>query len=119
MLSDALAECDDRVGSGANPRILRQQRRRGGSGVAISKDDFGEDWPFLIDSGTLNCAPGDAVTFEADGQTYAVNGTAMGRAEAEGWRDMDPIWADDPAATGLKISIGPVIQRGLALCDSP
>jgi hypothetical protein len=29
----------------------------------------------------------------------------------------DPIWLDDPAYPGLKKSIGPIIGRGLTLCD--
>jgi hypothetical protein len=47
-----------------------------------------------------------------------VNGTAGGMAEANGWRDIKAIWADDPNNEGLKISIGPLIDDGLALCES-
>jgi hypothetical protein len=42
---------------------------------------------------------------------YAVNGLAKG----QGFKDIEPIWADDPE-TGLKKNIGPIIDRGLALC---
>jgi hypothetical protein len=41
----------------------------------------------------------------------AVNGLA----KRQGFKDIEPIWADDPE-TGLKKNIGPIIDRGLALC---
>jgi hypothetical protein len=56
------------------------------------------------------------VTFVAEGTTYWVNGTAGNAADERGWEDVRPIWADDPADAGLKISIGPLIDDGLALC---
>ncbi len=43
-----------------------------------------------------------------------MNGAARGMDE---WPDIDPIWADDPDVKGLKVNIGPLIERGLALCD--
>jgi hypothetical protein len=45
-----------------------------------------------------------------------VNGTALGRREAHGWRDVDEVWADGPDVDGLTMNMGPVIERGLALC---
>ena len=51
-----------------------------------------------------------SVTFKAGGDVYAVNGLAKG----QGFKDIEPIWADDPE-TGLK-KICPIIDRGLALC---
>jgi hypothetical protein len=83
-----------------------------GGGAEISRQDLGKDWPLTVDSGTLHCerAGLDAVTFTADdGTTYAVNGAARGTDE---WPDIDQIWADNPDAKGLKIDIGPLIQRG-------
>jgi len=52
-----------------------------------------------------------SVTFKAGGDVYAVNGLAKG----QGFKDIEPIWADDPE-TGSKKNIGPIIDRGLALC---
>ncbi len=69
-----------------------------------------------VESGTLACEAG-AVTFESDGVTYAVNGLAIGRAEENGWTDIDAIWVDDPSIEGLKINIGPLLDRGLELCE--
>ena len=83
------------------------------TGEAVSRSDFGEDWPLTVDSGTLQCEGAGAVTFTTeDGTTYAVNGLASGM---DRWPEIDSIWADAPG--GLKKNIGPLIQRGLALCE--
>lgn len=73
-------------------------------------------WPFTVDTATLLCtkgADGERVTVVADREMYALNGTAK---SAKLWPPFDPIWLDNPNTPGLKVDIGPMIQRGLALC---
>ena len=84
-----------------------------GTSIDISKNDLGEDWPLTVDAGTLSCENG-AVTFESGGTQYAVNGMAGSRDIGV---DIEPIWADDPSGDAPKVSIGPLIQRGLVLCE--
>lgn len=96
------------------------------SGQQVSREDYGGAWPLTVDSGTLRCeSPAGesfgAVTFtsDEDGTTYWVNGTAGNIAEEKGWQEIRPIWADDPtdsSGLGLKKSMGPLIDAGLALC---
>ena len=52
----------------------------------ITRDEFGHAWPFTVAEGELSCERG-AVTIEARGTTYAVNGTAGSR----GFARIDPI----------------------------
>ena len=79
---------------------------------AVSREDFGQEWPLTVDSGILACQGAGAVTFTTpDGTTYAVNGLAQ---SATPYPDIDPIWAD--AGNGYKVDIGPLIDRGLRLC---
>jgi hypothetical protein len=53
------------------------------------------------------------VVFTApNGREYAVNGMASGR----GYADIDPIWRDAPGPAP-KVSIGPLIDVGLELCE--
>ena len=74
---------------------------------------MGADWPLTVEAGTLDCIGAGAVTFTSeDGTTYAVNGLAL---SSTSYPDIDAIWAD--ASGGLKKNIGPLIDRGLALCD--
>jgi hypothetical protein len=48
-----------------------------------------------------------------NGRTYSANGTAKAHTK---YSTLNPIWADDPDADGLKIDISPVIDAGLKLC---
>jgi hypothetical protein len=79
----------------------------------VSRAEFGDKWPLTVEAGELLCID-QAVVLDTGGITYAVNGTAKDRADASGWQDIEAIWADGDA--GLKKDIGPLIERGLALC---
>jgi hypothetical protein len=82
--------------------------------VMITAEQYGEDWPFTVSEGTLRCEHTSSIVFITEGRKYAVNGTAMGT----GGLDLDPIWAADPKGISPKISIGNIIQTGLALCST-
>jgi hypothetical protein len=88
----------------------------------ISKSQFKDQWPLTVDSGTLKCEPAPTslkvqfVTFTSGGKTYALNGIARGQAKQRGWKEIDPIWKDNPEIPGAKINIGPLITLGLTLC---
>lgn len=56
------------------------------------------------------------VLFVTSREIYAVNGAAKGRADVMGWVDFDEIWRSYPEDPLAKVNIGPVIDRGLALC---
>ena len=54
----------------------------------LTEEDFGDDWPFTVAAGTVRCVQ-NAVTFDADGVTYAVNGRASASGQAV---PIEPIW---------------------------
>ena len=96
------------------------------SSEAISASEYGAKWPFTISGGQLSCTPPGAVTFTANGKAYAVNGLAK---SSRGNVDIKEIWkseSDSEQAQYMlkqgrpdlmpKISIGPIIDRGLKLC---
>ncbi|MGH2788898.1 MAG: DUF2511 domain-containing protein [Actinomycetota bacterium] len=91
----------------------------GGSGSVgeneeeMSRSDLGGDWPLTVEEGVVSCEGAGEVYFTAEGTKYAVNGLAQGASNGP---DIDAIWADDPGGGGLKINIGPIIDRGLELC---
>lgn len=67
-----------------------------------------------MESGTLACDD-RAVTFTANGTTYAVNGLAETLVRGQ---KIDPIWQDNEAlGEGFKKNIGPLLDRGLGLCE--
>lgn len=67
--------------------------------------------------GTVRCVLGNSVVFVTDDTIYALNGLARGRMEQEGWREIHEIWLDNLDLPGTKISIGPLIDLGLGLCE--
>lgn len=79
----------------------------------VSRAMLGDAWPLTVEEGTLACSGLGAVTFNAGGMTYAVNGLAQGSTDLP---EIDVIWADDPTGAAPKKDIGPLIERGLALC---
>ncbi len=81
----------------------------------VSRAQMKADWPFTVDAGTLKCS-GGMVTLAVGKKTYAVNGTAKTKGRAIGWIDVAEIWQNNPAIPGSKLSISPVISKGLELC---
>jgi hypothetical protein len=82
----------------------------------ITKQEFGDKWPFTVGEGVLSCRGANGtgqVLFTANSKTYAVNGLARG---TKMYASADEIWADNPFGPGPKKDIGPVIERGLKLC---
>jgi hypothetical protein len=85
------------------------------TGGEVAKSEFGSRWPLTVSHGTLSC-DGYSVVFAApEGMRYGLNGTAQDQL---GLPPIDPIWRYEPGMKryGLKVDIGPLIQRGLALC---
>lgn len=91
----------------------------------ISESQYGKNWPFTVKSGTLECLNGNIVVFHANGQTYAINGSADGVAGSRGYKDLREIWRNNPEYDKYfskndpdhpKINIGPIIKEGLQLC---
>lgn len=78
----------------------------------LSRRQFGDSWPLRVEEGVVAC-DGMAVTFTANGVTYAVNGTAKSRKK---YRPIEEIWIDSPKGRGLKKDISPILDNGLKLC---
>jgi hypothetical protein len=100
----------DGVGEILGRPVARRERN-------IHREELGEAWPLTVDAGVVALIGSNrfgAVTFTADGVTYAVNGLA--RSWQSG-KDIDPIWAPttDLMSGGPKMNIGPIIEAGLDL----
>lgn len=108
---------------GPDAGVAAGARHSPNGSVRITRAEYGSAWPFTVAEGVLAGAerPGGTgrtriveVTFTTGGVTYAVNGTAKANKR---YTEIDAIWADDPALAGLKVNIGPIIDRGLKLAD--
>lgn len=84
------------------------------TGKLITRKDYGNNWPFIVDEVYLDCQ-GFSVTVTANGTTYAVNGRAKDFTD---YPDVTPIWAIDTSFNDptVRKDIGPIIDAGLELC---
>ena len=87
--------------------------------TAVSKRDFGPDWPFSVAKGRLACRRGGAVTFATGNSVFGLNERARDRGHAPPY----PIWLWDyaPQAADLRVreSLARVVDRGRELCEKP
>ena len=84
----------------------------------IRSTDYGSGWPLTVDSAKL-CCKHSAVWIEVNGKKYGLNGTASTLLPRWGHTcsELSEIWKDHPSLEGIKVSISPLIQDGLALED--
>ncbi|PHR93480.1 MAG: hypothetical protein COA78_32785 [Blastopirellula sp.] len=87
----------------------------GGSGREVTAEEFGDQWPFTVDRGVVDCVKEMAYTFEADGKVYALNGFAsawLGAADTKAIARLNPKYPD----LDLYIGIGAVQSAAKAEC---
>lgn len=82
-------------------------------GQSVAAAEYGEDWPFTVQQGTVDCLQGGAAIFRSEGKIYQLNG----KAASLNYLPLDPIWRDNPEIPGTKINIGPMIKLALEQCD--
>jgi hypothetical protein len=82
--------------------LLPEQTR---AGIEIRQAEYGDRWPFRTAEGWLRCEGAGAIILNVRGKDYAVNGMAGSR-----YAPMQAVW--DPS-----IDVGPIISRGLTLCQ--
>jgi hypothetical protein len=84
----------------------------GESGVSVKRADYGNDWPFNVEEGVVDCVRGMNAIFSNAGVVYGLNGKAV----QSGYLRINDIWRDDPDVPDTKIDIGPMIQLALKQC---
>lgn len=88
--------------------------------LLITQTELGDQWPFTVSQGTLECIPPCIVTFRVNDKIYAVNGLASSR----GYTKIDEIWQEDSTKLGkwqagliTKMDLTNIIKKGLDLCN--
>lgn len=77
----------------------------------FTKEKMGAEWPFReIEKIKVECVDGMYVVGKANGETYALNGTAKTVADEKGW-----IKSEEIHIVGK--DIGPMIRLGLEMCE--
>ena len=77
------------------------------AGQYITKEEFGDKWPFrMINEGYVYSTGNSAIFRTSGGVKYQLNGVA----KSKGYNLLKYIWKDDPDLPGAKINIGPFID---------
>lgn len=89
--------------------------------VDVSRLQYGKQWPFTREEVTLQCRPGPSL-FVINPSTlarYPLNDLAREQVKAGKIQaiSLDAILLDDPEKPGTKMSLQPIQQRALALCE--
>lgn len=82
------------------------------SGELITKAEFGDEWPFTVDEGRIECRKAGALVFVHGEFEYQLNGMAS----QLGYASINSIWRWNPDIEGARIPITPIIQRAQKLC---
>ncbi|RTY63915.1 DUF2511 domain-containing protein [Pseudomonas veronii] len=88
---------------------------------AVSSEDFGDAWPFTVDSVDLLCdGPSPkALARTADGTVYALNGNARRIAKIRGWADGQDITKPSPTMPAVKMDYSNIVVLAQDLCPKP
>ena len=91
--------------------------------ATVTRTEFGADWPFAVESGTLDCERG-AVTFTTGGRTFALNQIARAQMGTRGWLDTAEIAADGVGMAVVGVGdrergLEALIEKGGTLCGPP
>ncbi|QPG61226.1 DUF2511 domain-containing protein [Pseudomonas sp. BIGb0427] len=87
----------------------------------VTSQEYGEDWPFTVESVELMCEPGPpkALLKVPDGTVYALNASASQLAKERGWSDAHTISKPSRWVKGTTMDYGNISQRAIALCPQP
>jgi hypothetical protein len=88
-----------------------------GNQKQIKESDFGEEWPFTVKSGTVECTSDTyAVIFKSGGVSYALNDAAR---KSEMYVDINSILKSDTNYYGkeVRMDMSPIEFEGLKLCN--
>lgn len=102
-----------------NPEAMQQNNQQTDtsegealSGELITKEEFGDKWPFTVDEGRIECRQAGALVFVSGEFEYQLNGMAS----QLGYASINSVWRWNPDIEGTRIPLTPVIQRAQSLC---
>lgn len=84
------------------------------SSLEVTKQDFGNNWPFTEDKATLSCFKDLLPVASINGKNYGLTGMAKSLGHIPLTPDT-PIWRNNPE-TGAKVSLYAVSEKARSLC---
>ncbi|WP_395602863.1 DUF2511 domain-containing protein [Pseudomonas sp. A1230] len=86
----------------------------------VSSKDFGDNWPFTVESAELSCEPNPpkALMRTSDGTLYALNASALKIASERGWSDARDLAKPSRWVPSVKMDHVSISQRAIDLCPT-
>lgn len=86
----------------------------------VSKFEYGERWPFIVENVDLLChdGPPAALVRTEDGKLYALNGSARSKASENGWLDGRSLTKPNVSLPGTTMDYSEITARAMKLCPS-
>ncbi len=87
--------------------------------AAVSALTYGDDWPFPVEEGIVRCEPSStAVLLQTEEGIFALNGSALGQVDSQGWLDTRDFQERDESGMFLNgvDTIRALIKLGLEDC---
>lgn len=87
----------------------------------VSSKDFGDSWPFTVESVELSCEPNPpkALMKTSEGTLYALNASALKIASERGWSDARDLAKPSRWIPSVKMDHVSISQRAIDLCPAP
>lgn len=83
-------------------------------GQGVNKHDYGDSWPFLVDSGHVACYNKGEVVFIHNGDVYALNSAAI---RSKKYLSIESMRKHNPPPSSTKMSFKNMIEVGLKECQ--
>ncbi len=82
----------------------------------LNKEQYGDDWPFNVQSGTVQCIGEFTIVFKANSEIYALNDAARLSGEYKNIREILRADANYPGRK-IMMDLSLIEFEGLKLCD--
>lgn len=91
-----------------------------GNRVTVRPACLDAEWPLTVEEAEVYCSDPSAVLLRVSsgqpgGGVYALNG--MASSQFPDLPELENVWLENPEIEGTRVSIGPLIDIGLELCD--
>ena len=104
--------CNDPNSESSTPVSGTEQD--GQSGRLVTQNEFGDRWPFTVESGYVDCIQNKTPVFRSGPKTYGLTGYGTTNL---GLPEIDPIWKNNPSIAGVKISLTPITDLARQQCE--
>ena len=86
------------------------------SGREVTRQQYGDAWPFTVDRVILDCDAGGRAIVKTRSPDVTGTWGLTGAARTYGYPGVDHMWRDNPAIPGTKVPLTEMIRLALQQC---